>query len=291
MRRLRHLAISLGLLAEVAQANAQAGVRPVIPPGTGGMEALLRKVGVEERYDTSIPLDVQLFDHEGQLRSFASMWKGDRPAVLQFAYFRCAVTCDLALNGLVSVLIQQPRSAGIDLDVFIVSIDPRDTPKDAKEVRERLLGRYGRKEAESGFYVLTGSENEVARIAEAVGYRFVWDPGTEQYLHPAVTILLRAGPRPQVARYLFGIEHSPTDFRIGLAEAAQGHRLSPVEAALLYCYRYDPSQGRYVVMAWRIMRIGGALAALLLFGGLVLFWRNEAKGRTMRITETSKCNK
>lgn len=266
-------------LSATASVRAQAGIRPVIAPGTGGAEMILREVGVDETYESPVPSDASFRDHEGRSVTFGELWNSDRPAILQFVYYQCATTCDVALTGTTSVLINQPRSVGIDVDVYTISMDPRDTPAAAAEARGRILGRYGRAEAAEGWHFLVGDEAQIQRVAEAVGYRFRWDEPSQQFAHPAVMMILRAGPEARVGRYLYGIEQSPNDVRIGLAEAADGRTVDAAEAALLYCFMYDAQQGRYVVMAWRIMRIGGGLTALLLVSVLLWFWRNELRGR------------
>lgn len=262
-----------------AVARAQAGIRPVITPGTGGAEMILREVGVDETYETPVPMDASFRDHEGRVVTLGDLWRSDRPAILQFVYHTCATTCDVAMVAVTSVLVQQPRTVGTDVDVYMISMDPRDTPSAAAAARGRMLGRYGRVGAESGWHFLVGDETQIRRVAEAVGYRYRWDEPSQQFAHPAVLMILRAGAQARVGRYLYGIEQSPNDVRIGLAEAADGRTVDAAEAALLYCFMYDAQQGRYVVMAWRIMRLGGGLTALALLAALVTFWRRELRAR------------
>jgi protein SCO1/2 len=132
-----------------------------------------------------------------------------------------------------------------------------------------------------------GDEAEIERVARAVGYRFRWDDASQQFAHPAVLMVLRAGARPRVGRYLYGLEHSVNDVRLSLAEAADGRTLGPVESALLYCFRYDAHEGRYVVAAWRVMRIGGGLTAMVLLGALLTFWRRELRTRRAQLASSS----
>jgi protein SCO1/2 len=211
--------------------------------------------------------------------SLGDLWHADRPAILQFVYHSCATTCDVAMIGIASVLVQQPRTVGTDVDVYMISMDPRDEPADAAAARARMLGRYGRAGAENGWHFLVGEDAQIRRVADAVGYGFRWDEPSQQFAHPAALMILRAGQTARVGRYLYGIDHSPNDVRIGLAEAADGRTVDAAEAALLYCFVWDGRQSRYVVMAWRIMRVGGGLTALVLLGVLAGFWRRELRAR------------
>ncbi len=63
--------------------------------------------------------------------------------------------------------------------------------------------------------------------------------------------------------------------KLGLLEASEGKSISTVEQVILFCYRYDKNEGKYVLIANRVMRIGGGFCALLLIGFLALLWRRE----------------
>ena len=83
------------------------------------------------------------------------------------------------------------------------------------------------------------------------------------------------------ARYLYGLEYPPNDMKLGLLEASEGSSISTVEQIILFCYRYDREPGgKYVLMANRVMRIGGGFCALLLIGFLALLWRRERQSET-----------
>src|SRR5688572_32443885 len=52
-------------------------------------------------------------------------------------------------------------------------------------------------------------------------------------------------------------------------------RSSTVEQIILYCYHYDPQGGKYVLVATRVMQVGGGLTALVLFSILGVLWARE----------------
>jgi protein SCO1/2 len=76
-------------------------------------------------------------------------------------------------------------------------------------------------------------------------------------------------PDGRVAQYYYGIEYFPRDIQMGLIEASQGKIGNVVDKVLLYCYHYDPAQGRYGAVIFNILRVT-ALATLLLLGGFIL---------------------
>lgn len=272
----RPAALALALVALPAPAVAQPSVvRPEIPPGTGGEEMLLAGVGVDETFDRAVPADASFLDHDGRAVRLGDIVDGTRPVLLHFVYYNCAIVCENALTSLAQTLATQPWTVGLEFDVVTISMDPRDGPAAAADARGRVLGRYGRAEADRGWHFLTGTAVEIARVSDAVGYRFRWDEATQQFAHPAAVVLLAPSGRP--ARYLYGLEVAPNDVRIGLVEAAEGASVSTVDRALLFCFRWDRHESRYVLAAWNVMRAGGVLTVFLLGGTLLYFWRRERR--------------
>lgn len=268
------VALLIGLSPGVL-VHAQAGIRPAVAPGTGGEQQMLRGVGVNETYETPVPLDARFLDHTGRSVTLGELHDLSRPVVLLFVYYQCATTCDVALRALGDVLVQVPGTVGEDFEVFTISMDPHDTVEASRDARSRALGRYGRDAAERGWHFLTGDATEIQRVADAVGYQFRWDEATQQFVHPGLLTVLR--PDLRVGRYLFGLEQSAFDLRLSLTEAAAGNALSVVERAILFCYRFDAHEGRYVIVAWRIMRVGGGLIAAVLGFILMMAWRRERR--------------
>jgi protein SCO1/2 len=272
------------VLALPFSAGAQAGIRPVIPAGTGGEEMLLRGVGVTEHLDAAVPSDATFLDHEGRAVRLGDIVDGSRPVLLHFVYYSCAIICENALNGIAQTLAGQPWTVGVEYDVITISMDPADGPEASALARGRVLARYPRLEAEHGWHFLTGTESEIHRVTDAVGYDFRWDEGTQQFAHPAVVMLLQRSGR--VARYLYGLELTGNDVRLGLIEAAGDRTLASsgtgvvdgiVDRALLFCFRWDHTESRYVLAAWNLMRAGGILTALTLGSVLFFYWRRERR--------------
>jgi len=189
------------------------------------------------------------------------------------------------MNNVATVLTQQPWTVGTVFDVVTISMDSRDTPADARAARGRLLGRYGRTEAEHGWHFLVGDDEQIRRVADAVGYRFRWDDLTHQFAHPAVAMVLK--DNGEVARYLYGLELAPDDLRLALLEAAQNRSMTTGERVLMFCFRYDQHESRYVLAAWNVMRAGGALTALALGGILGSYWLMERRRSAAATTTTN----
>ncbi len=238
----------------------------------------LLSVKVDERLDAPIPGDATFHDPEGKSVRLGDLIDGKRPTLLTFAYFNCPVLCSVILNSAVTSMSKIPWTIGREFDVITISIDPHETPERAQKKREALLAQYGRKEARAGWHFLLGDEAQIARVTDAVGYRFHYDDETQQFAHPGTLILLQ--PNGHVSRYLYGLEYPPTDIRLGLLEASQGKMVGAVEQVLLFCYRYDAREGKYVIVATRVMQVGSGGIALVLGGFLAMFWYRERKKMT-----------
>ena len=50
---------------------------------------------------------------------------------------------------------------------------------------------------------------------------------------------------------------------------------------LRWCYTYDPTAGKYVLAARKVMTIGGAVTLVLTAAGLAVLWRREARRKTL----------
>ncbi len=88
-----------------------------------------------------------------------------------------------------------------------------------------------------------------------------YDAATNQYAHGSAIMILT--PEGRVARYFYGIDYPARDVRLGLVEASEGRIGSPIDAVLLYCYHYDPANGKYGLVIMNVLRLAGLLTLWL----------------------------
>jgi protein SCO1/2 len=262
----------------VARAFAQPGAPlSVPPPGKAASERLpiLKLAGLDQHIDAQAPLGVSLVDENGRDVKLGDYF-GKKPVVLALVYYECPMLCTQVLNGLYASLVTMNLDAGKDFDVVVVSFDPKETPALAAGKKKAYLDRYRRAGADAGTHYLTGREDQVRQLADAVGFHYVYDPKINQFAHPAViTVLTPAG---HVSRYLFGIEYSPRDLRLALVEASSGKVGTVVDQMLLYCYHYDPIDGKYGVAVINLVRLGGILTVVALGAFILVALRRERLG-------------
>lgn len=249
-----------------------------------GMPPELAHVGVTEHLDGQLPLDTQFRDHTGKPVKLRDFYDGKRPVVLTFAYHSCPVLCSMVLNATAAGLRGIGWTVGKEFDVVTISIDPDESLEKTAAKRASILAEYGASRGHDGkgwhFLVANpGDKASIAAVAAAAGFEYQYDAEQKQCGHPSLVMITK--PDGHMARYLYGLEFPANDLKIGLLEASEGRSISTVEKLILYCYHYDPQGGKYVLVAQRVMQVGGGAVAIVLFGFLGLFWGRELrKGKT-----------
>ncbi|MCS6885956.1 MAG: SCO family protein [Acidobacteriota bacterium] len=233
----------------------------------------LRDIKITEHLNERIDLKVSFTDETGRVVELGEYFNQGRAVVMNLVYYGCPALCGLVLNGVTKALKQVPGVPGKDYEVVTISIDHRETPRLAAAKKAAVIETLGKAGAEVGWHFLVGSEQNIRRVADQVGFGFKWVEQSQQFAHGAVTILLTADGR--ISRYLYGIEYEPRDFRLALTEAGEGKYGSAVDKLLLFCFHYDATVGSYVFFAKNIMRAGGILTVVILGIGLGRFWLKE----------------
>ncbi|WP_437292469.1 SCO family protein [Sorangium sp. So ce426] len=275
--RMQHLSTTAFLALVLARAPiAAAADPPSLPPAA-------READIEERLGSAIDTALHFTDMDGRRAPLAEHFDGRRPVLLVLAYYRCPTLCGLVLRGLVAGMAKLDYRLGEDYRALTVSFDPRDTPATAARKRTAALSALGLAGAPTPetWPFLTGALPEIRALAGDLGFRFAYDPRTEQYAHPAAVFVLT--PEGRISRILYGIEFSPLDLRLSLLEASRGQIGTPLERVLMTCYRYDPASRRYGPYVAGFLRLGGAailtwVAAVVAFFG----WQGRRRRRQER---------
>jgi protein SCO1/2 len=248
-----------------------------------GVGTPLEAATVEEHLGWKIPLDLHFTDTEGRrerLGAFMGVLSAEgvplagtrvahadaapgtagRPLLLVLAYFNCRTLCNLVLQGTARTLAELEWRTGADYRLLTVSIDPRDTPLDARQKRAEL--------GAPDWTFLVGEEAEIRELTSSLGFGYRYDEATDQFSHPAVIFALT--PAGGISSYIYGIDPEPAEVAASLREAAVGGTRTTLQRVLLRCYHYIPALRRYAGLVRWLLRACGALT-LLGFGALV--WR------------------
>jgi len=233
-------------------------------------------VGIDQKLNGEIPLELVFRDEEGKLVTLRDYF-GSRPVILSLVYYNCPMLCTQILNGMVETFRVMKFAAGAEFDVVTVSIDPLESHELARMKKTEYLNAYGKPSAWKGWHFLTGNQASISALAEAVGFRYVYDEATKQFAHSSgITV---ATPEGKLARYLYGIEFLAKDLTFSLMEAANNKIGSPVDKLLLLCYHYDPMTGKYGLLVTNLLRAGGVLCVVLLGGYMAINFRRDRRQR------------
>jgi protein SCO1 len=241
------------------------GVRP----------ALLKNVGIDQKLNASVPLNLMFTDENGKTVELQQYFT-TKPVILTLVYYNCPMLCTRILDDLDESLKQIPLDMGKDYNVVTVSIDPTEGTVLAASKHQLYTGMYGRPGGAAGWHFLTGKESQIKALAAAVGFRYAYDPVSKQYAHASGIMLLT--PEGKLSRYFYGITFRPLDLRLGLVDASQGKIGSPVDAVLLFCCQYDPATGKYGVIISHVIQLAGGVTLLLLGGLIFILFRREHYG-------------
>jgi len=250
-----HVGLFLFSLAVGAAAQDNAAVTP----------PQLRGVGIDQRLNNQVPLDLKFRDETGQTVTLGSYF-GKKPVILSLVYYSCPMLCTMAENGLLNALRDVKFNIGEQFEVVTVSIDPTETREMAMGKKAVYVGLYGRPGAKEGWHFLVGEEPSIRALAQAVGFHYNYIPETKQFAHATGIIVLT--PQGKVSRYFYGILYPSRDIRLALVEASNEKIGNPVDAVLLYCCEYDPVAGKYSMVVSHVLKIAGVLT-LLSMGTLI----------------------
>lgn len=238
--------------------------------------SILNGVGIEQRLNTQLPLNLTFTDDAGKQVALGSYF-GKRPAILALVYYQCPMLCSEELNGLTGALQMVRFTPGKDFNIVVVSIDPTEGTDLAEAKKRTYLKRYGHPETANGWHFLTGTQPNIDALTQAVGFRYVKlkVPGSNltQFAHASSIQIVT--PEGKLAQYYMGVEYSPKDLLLGLDEASSNRIGSPVDNILTYCYHYNPATNTHDLIIARVIQVGGFLTLVLLGGFMWIMFRRD----------------
>ena len=267
--------VAFGVPLQAQDAGFPSPSYEMMDPGTLATARLpqLDTVTFKQRLNTTLPLDARFKDENGRDVTLGEYFNGTRPVVLAFVYYSCPMLCTQIMNGVARAVKVLPFTPGKDFEVVFISFDPRDEPPTASAKKAALMNYWSTQNQSGAWHFLTGEEPQIKQVTSAAGFFYMWDEKSQQYAHLSGLLVLT--PDGRLSRYFYGIEYSPKELRLALFESGQGHIGSLVDELLLYCYHYDPANGRYGAVVMNLVRLGGVLTVLAIAGFILLMRRQE----------------
>ena len=237
----------------------------------------LRRIDVDEHLGDTLPTGLTFFNEAGEEVALGSFLEPGKPLVLVLGYYECPMLCNLVFNGLIGGIRHLDWLPGEEYRILTVSIDPAETPELATAKKANYLKELGLDIDPSGWTFVVGRQDQIDKLADAVGFKYFYDEDRDEYAHPAVIFMIT--DEGVISRYLYGIEFERSDMRLALLEASKGELGDTIDRIILYCFHYDPDSEGYVVVAANVMKVGGALTLLVLGLFVSLLWWGEKRRR------------
>lgn len=296
MLRNVHIALIAGILAgaRVASATAVTDDRTLAPPPTYQANG----VTVDEHLGAKVPLDARFRTQDGKEVTLGELLQGELPTILTFNYSDCPMLCSLQLNGLSNALpaLAEPTvmfkgdkpvafKLGAQVRIVTIDLEPSESLDKLTKMRERYVAKLPeaqRADARKGWTFLAaatpGDGAQIARVAEAVGFKYVYVKERAEWAHPAALIFLST--QGEVTRYVYGIEYEPQMMRESILKAGTATPATAV-GFMNRCYHFDPnanSRTKQGVLALRLGALGFLVAFVSMLGVIHVRRRRRTTG-------------
>lgn len=234
----------------------------------------LESIQFEQHPGRELPTGLTFTDAHGSPIQLKDCFHGV-PVVLVPGYFGCHMLCEAVADGVSVALLDSPKEIGKDYRVVFYSISPQESVKEAQAKRSVFLKRFARPGAAAGSHFLTGEQQAISQLSDAIGYQSIRDDKTGEYAHPAGFVVIR--PDAKIFRYFMGISFSSEDLTKALTAAAKGETPpSPVEKFILLCFHYNPIKSPYGAIIMAAIRV---IALLTIIGIVVLVVRSKRSAK------------
>ena len=230
---------------------------------------------VNEHLGENVALDVDLINEDNQKIKLKDLIS-TKPVFLVMVYYSCPGLCNYHLNGLVQMFKQSEWAPGSEFDFIVVSFESKDDSTMANTKKKYYMDMYGVEKLNSkDWHFLTSDSENAKKLADSLGFNYRWNEETNQWIHPAVSYVLT--PNGKISRYIYGISPDAQTVRLSLVEASDGKIGTVLDRFMLYCFNYNPKDGKYSLLALNTLKLGAGLTIFMLGIFLIPFWFKKEK--------------
>lgn len=242
-----------------------------IAEATETPENIPDEAGVTEQLDNQLDLGIELTDSSGKQITLADLYLPSRPLIIIPVYYSCPRLCGLTLKAATTVFNELDLAVGKDFTVAAVSFNPEEgsdlASRRALDYRAKLDPHH----LKEGWHFLTGTATNTKALMDQIGFKFKKDG--KDYSHSSVFVVTTGSGH--VSRYFYGIVHDAKNLHLALVEAAQGKIGSTFDKVFLYCFRFDPSKGKYTIAIMNMVRLFSAITVFALVSLFIYLRRQE----------------
>ncbi|HAB52467.1 MAG: hypothetical protein A2315_05735 [Ignavibacteria bacterium RIFOXYB2_FULL_35_12] len=223
------------------------------------------EIGVVENLGSYVPLDTELIDENGN--KFLLKNNLDKPVVINFVYYECPGICSPLLTELASVIGKADLVAGVDYNVFTISMDASEDYNLATSKKQNYLKMMKKQIDPNSWRFLTGDSLSVRRLSDAIG--FYYKKEGDEFIHSAALMFIASNGK--ICRYLYPdftrrdeFSILPFDFKMAVLEASEGTPTPTIAKVMKFCFSYDPEGKTYVFNLLKVFGGGILLLTVIL---------------------------
>ena len=191
-------------------------------------------------------------------------------------FYKCTGGCLLEMRGIAAAFNHLSYQPGKDFQMLTISINPYENSALAATNKKEYVGLMKNQAAGSaGWHFMTGQENNITALGEAIGDHWVQDLRHQQFNHPLGVVIMT--PQGKIFRYIYGSDYDPNDLKIALTKASQNQIGTVIDQVIAYCCTWNPTKGHYGLVIQRVIVISGCstVAILVLAIGAMLYWEKK----------------
>jgi protein SCO1/2 len=250
-------------------------------PAAEQKPVVLNDINITPTLGSQIPLNEEFIDESGKAVKLGSYFDGKQPVAIILNYYGCPLLCGVLLNVAKASFEAINWLPGHQYKIVTISFDPKEKFDLAAAKKKSISDSVQRPEFKAamanGWHFLVGKSGSEARLAAALGFHYKWIEEDGQWAHG--TALFLASPTGKLSRVMLGLEFPPKDLKLALLQAGEGKVGTFAEKLVLFCYHWEPKDNKFVLLASRLVTIGGAVTVVaLVVAYLLWFLRERRKG-------------
>lgn len=257
-------------------------------PNGGAPADLDKRVGVEQNLDAQVPLDLEFKDETGNTVKLGDYFNKKKPILITMLQLTCDQVCSAQFGAMEASFKDKGFgfTPGKEFDILTVSIDPKESPMIAQDVKTEQLKNMNIPGAEKGWHFLTGDEKNTKALAKVLGIKYIWDEGSKQYLHPDGIVM--ATPDGHVSRYFMRLNYNPRDMRYSIIESSKDRIGTIIDQIALTCFHYNPLTGKYTLQIMMFLRLVGGAFVLGSVAAIAIAVMREKRGPKASVDASKK---
>ncbi len=225
-------------------------------------ENVLRHMGVDQLLGNKVATDATFQEADGTTVRFGDLL-GKRPLVVMPMYFECHGVCGISTDSLLKATIGiDKKTVGTDYDVVLLSINPAEDPSVTAPRWKTAEKLYRRDASAHGWHLLTGDLENIRRLTDSIGFKWVYDQKEKSINHPAgLVVLTKDGT---ISSYIIDSDYPAAFLNNMLTVAQEGKIGRKVQPNLVACITMDhATQTRSAAIENGIRIISAGFAVLL----------------------------